>query len=299
MLAAGEQTTVAVERRPAMGRMGAVMRLIRFSRTGTIGAMLVGLFLLLAILAPLIAPADPNFQDLPSRAKFVSPQHLLGTDLLGRDMLSRILYGARVSMTLGIAAVVVGIVLGLPFGLLAGYLGGYVDLVVMRIVDILLAFPLYLLAIVVIAILGPSLPNMILAVGISSAPRFARLARGDVLTAKHFEFVFAARALGAPGVRIVLGHILPNIAGPLIVLATLRIGTAILVEASLSFVGLGPQPPTPAWGLMISDGLKAMRNAPWVAGFPGLAIVLVVLGFNLLGDGLRDALDPRLRTLRH
>jgi len=279
--------------------MGAVMRLIRFSRTGTIGAILVGLFLLLAILAPLIAPADPNFQALPSRAKFVSPQHLLGTDLLGRDMLSRILYGARVSMTLGIAAVVVGLVLGLPFGLLAGYLGGYVDLVVMRIVDILLAFPLYLLAIVVIAILGPSLPNMILAVGISSAPRFARLARGDVLTAKHFEFVFAARALGAPGVRIVLGHILPNIAGPLIVLATLRIGTAILVEASLSFVGLGPQPPTPAWGLMISDGLKAMRSAPWVAGFPGLAIMLVVLGFNLLGDGLRDALDPRLRTLRH
>jgi peptide/nickel transport system permease protein len=299
MIAAGEQATVAMKRRPSVGRVGAVMRLIRFSRTGTIGAVLVALFLLLAILAPLIAPADPNFQDLPSRAKFVSPQHLLGTDLLGRDMLSRILYGARVSLTLGIAAVVVGIVLGLPFGLLAGYLGGYVDLIVMRVVDILLAFPLYLLAIVVIAILGPSLPNMILAVGISSAPRFARLARGDVLTAKHFEFVFAARALGAPGVRIVLGHILPNIAGPLIVLATLRIGTAILVEASLSFVGLGPQPPTPAWGLMISDGLKTMRSAPWVAGFPGLAIMLVVLGFNLLGDGLRDALDPRLRNLRH
>ena len=299
LLAADERVSVPAERRSSVGRVGAVMRLIRFSRTGTIGAALVGIFLLLAILAPLIAPADPNFQDLPSRAKFVSPQHLLGTDLLGRDMLSRILYGARVSITLGIAAVVVGMVLGLPFGLLAGYLGGYVDLIVMRIVDILLAFPLYLLAIVVIAILGPSLPNMILAVGISSAPRFARLARGDVLTAKHFEFVFAARALGAPGVRIVLGHILPNIAGPLIVLATLRIGTAILVEASLSFVGLGPQPPTPAWGLMISDGLKAMRSAPWVAGFPGLAIMLVVLGFNLLGDGLRDALDPRLRTLRH
>jgi peptide/nickel transport system permease protein len=298
MVATSEQAAVALERVPSVSRVGAAVRLISFTRTGTIGASVVGIFLLLAIFAPLISPADPNFQELTSRARFISPQHLLGTDLLGRDMLSRLLYGSRISLTLGIAAVVLGIALGLPFGLIAGYAGGYLDMIIMRGVDILLAFPLYLLAIIIIAILGPSLPNMILAVGISSAPRFARLARGDVLTAKRLDFVFAAEALGAPSTRIVLRHILPNIVGPLIVLATLRVGTAILVEASLSFVGLGPQPPTPAWGLMIADGLKAMRTAPWVAGFPGVAIMLVVLGFNLLGDGLRDALDPRLRQSR-
>jgi peptide/nickel transport system permease protein len=273
-------------------------RLIAFTRTGTIGALLLLAFLVLAVFAPLLAPADPLFQDLPNRAKFVSPQHPLGTDTLGRDLLSRILYGARISLTLGVMAVVVGSLLGVPLGLLSGYVGKATDLIIMRVVDVLLAFPLYLLAIVVIAILGPSLPNMILAVGISSTPRFARLTRGEVLSARNRDFVLAARSIGARSWRIILRHILPNIAGPLIVLATLRVGTAILVEASLSFVGLGPQPPTPAWGLMISDGLKTMRNAPWVAGFPGLAIMLTVLGFNLLGDGLRDALDPRLRRGR-
>jgi peptide/nickel transport system permease protein len=298
MVAVGEQTIVVEGRRQSAGRIGSVVRLIRFTRTGTVGAAIVLTFIVLAILAPLISPADPIFQSLPDRARFISLQHPLGTDLLGRDMLSRILYGARISLTLGIAAVVVGSVLGVPLGLLAGYLGRNVDMVIMRVVDVFLAFPLLLLAIIVIAILGPSLPNMVLAVGLSAAPRFARLARGEVLSARQLDFVLASRAVGVPGWRIVGQHILPNIAGPLIVLASLRVGTAILVEASLSFVGLGPQPPTPAWGLMIADGLKAMRNAPWVAGFPGLAIMLVVLGFNLLGDGLRDALDPRLRRSR-
>jgi peptide/nickel transport system permease protein len=298
MVAVGEQPIVAAGQRASAGRIGSAVRLIRFTRTGTVGTAIVLAFILLAILAPVISPADPIFQNLPDRAKFISLEHPLGTDLLGRDMLSRILYGSRISLTLGIAAVVVGSVLGVPLGLLAGYLGRNVDMAIMRFVDVLLAFPLLLLAIIVIAILGPSLPNMVLAVGISAAPRFARLARGEVLSARQLDFVLAARAIGVPGWRIVTQHILPNIAGPLIVLASLRIGTAILVEASLSFVGLGPQPPAPAWGLMIADGLKAMRNAPWVAGFPGLAIMLVVLGFNLLGDGLRDALDPRLRRSR-
>jgi len=298
MVAVSEPAVLADGRRAPAGRIASAVRLIRFTRTGTVGATLVLTFLLLAILAPVISPADPIYQDLPSRAKFVSLEYPLGTDLLGRDMLSRILRGARISLTLGITAVVVGSLLGVPLGLIAGYVGRNVDMVIMRLVDVLLAFPLLLLAIIVIAILGPSLPNMILAVGISAAPRFARLARGEVLGARQLDFVLAARAIGVPGWRIILAHILPNIAGPLIVLASLRIGTAILVEASLSFVGLGPQPPAPAWGLMIADGLKALRNAPWVAGFPGLAIILVVLGFNLLGDGLRDALDPRLRRSR-
>jgi peptide/nickel transport system permease protein len=298
MVAVGEQPIVAEGQRVSAGRISSVVRLISFTRTGTIGAVIVLTFLLLAILAPVISPTDPIFQNLPDRAKFISLEHPLGTDLLGRDMLSRILYGSRISLTLGIAAVLVGSLLGVPLGLLAGYLGRNVDMVIMRLVDVMLAFPLLLLAIIVIAILGPSLPNMVLAVGISAAPRFARLARGEVLSARQLDFVQAARSIGVPGWRIVLQHILPNIAGPLIVLASLRVGTAILVEASLSFVGLGPQPPAPAWGLMIADGLKAMRNAPWVAGFPGLAIMLIVLGFNLLGDGLRDALDPRLRRSR-
>ena len=204
MVATSEQAAVALERVPSVSRVGAAVRLISFTRTGTIGASVVGIFLLLAIFAPLISPADPNFQELTSRARFISPQHLLGTDLLGRDMLSRSALrlahladagysggGARRSCS------------GMPFGLIAGYAGGYLDMIIMRGVDILLAFPLYLLAIIIIAILGPSLPNMILAVGISSAPRFARLARGDVLTAKRLDFVFAAEALGAPSARIV------------------------------------------------------------------------------------------------
>jgi len=273
-----------------------IIRLISFTRSGAIGGVIILALLILAIAAPAIAPADPKFQDLPHRAAFVSLAHPLGTDLLGRDVLSRILYGARISLTLGIAAVVLGALLGVPLGLVSGYLGKFVDILIMRCVDVLLVFPLYLLAIMVIAILGPSLHGMILAVGISSAPRFARLTRGEVLAVKNRDFVFVAQALGAPGWRVVLRHILPNITGSLIVLATLRVGTAILVEASLSFVGLGPQPPTPAWGLMISDGIRAMRDAPWVAGFPGIAIMVAVLGFNLFGDGLRDALDPRLRT---
>lgn len=292
------RTLDVARRRAPSGGPRQLLRLIAFTRTGTIGAAIILLLILLAVAAPLLSPADPLYQDLPNRAKFISPQHPLGTDHLGRDMLSRILYGGRISLTLGVLAVLVGGLVGVPVGLLSGYVGKLTDLAIMRVVDIFLAFPLYLLAIVVIAILGPSLQNMILAVGLSSTPRFARLVRGEVLSAKNNEYVVAAQAMGARTGRLLFQHILPNIAGPLIVLATLRVGTAILVEASLSFVGLGPQPPTPAWGLMISDGLKAVRNAAWVAAFPGFAIMLAVLGFNLLGDGLRDALDPQLRRGR-
>ena len=296
MVAVGEQTVLTSGPTATAGRVSSLLRLIRFTTTGTIGASIVLAFIALSLLAPLIAPADPNFQDLPSRAQFVSWQHPLGTDLLGRDMLSRILYGSQISLTLGITAVIVGSLLGVPFGLIAGYIGRGVDMAIMRVVDVMLAFPLLLLAIIVIAILGPSLPNMVLAVGISSAPRFARLARGEVLSARNLDFVLAARALGTPGWRIVLLHILPNIAGPLIVLASLRVGTAILVEASLSFVGLGPQPPTPAWGLMIAEGREVLEKAWWVAAMPGIALSLVILSANMAGDWLRDFLDP---TLRH
>jgi len=267
----------------------------RQSLTATIGLSAVILLILTAIFAPYLAPYDPVEQELTRRTELPSADHLLGTDRLGRDILSRIIVGTRLSLTMAVVAVAIGTTSGVTAGLVSGYAGGIVDNVLMRLVDILLAFPLYILAIAIMAILGPSLVNMMIAVGISSFPRFARLSRGEVRRLISLEYIEACRALGIPTVRVLFHHILPNIANPVVVLATLRLGTAVLVESSLSFLGLGPPPPTPTWGLMVSDGLNVMRRAPFVSVFPGLAIMLLVLSFNLLGDGLRDALDPRTR----
>lgn len=271
--------------------LGVILR----SRTATLGAILVVVLLLVTAFAPWIAPESPTEQKISLRSRPPGPGHWLGTDGLGRDILSRLIWGSRVSLGIGFLAVLTGSSIGIAIGLVAGFYRGWVDAVLMRVVDLFLAFPLYLLAIGVVAILGNSFWTTALAVGISLFASFARLARGEALATRDREYVLAAQALGAGDLRILFRHVLPNIQGPLIVLATLRMGNAILVESSLSFLGLGLPPPTPAWGLMVNEGLRSLRDAPWIATLPGAVIALSVLAFNLLGDGLRDALDPRLR----
>lgn len=252
-------------------------------------------FVLVAILAPWIVPHDPFRGRLPDRLCPPNPEHPLGCDELGRDLLSRIIYGARISLSIGLVSVGIGIVLGVPIGALSGYFGGLIDLLAQRVVDVMMAFPGILLAIMVVATLGPGLWNAMLAVGIASVPTYVRVVRGSVLEIREREFVEAARAQGAGHLAIIWRHILPNCLAPLIVLSTLQLASAILWAAGLGFLGLGGQPPTPEWGTMLGRARIYMRVAPHVTTFPGLAIMSAVLGFNLLGDGLRDALDPRLR----
>jgi len=279
---------------------GRTRRSVRMMRSWPLragGAIVAGL-LLVAATAPLLAPYDPSAQDVFSHSQPPTFAHWLGTDRLGRDTLSRMLYGGRVSLTVSVGAVFFGLATGVAAGLIAGFFGGFLDAAMMRIVDVLLAFPIYLLAIFVIAILGPSPVNTLLAIGVASFPRFARLVRGDTRVQREASYVEAARGIGAGDLRLMFVHVLPNILAPVIVTGSLLIGSAILVEASLSFLGLGLPPPTPAWGLMVSDGLVSILSAPWISIFPGLAITLAVLGFNMLGDGLRDALDPRFGDVR-
>ena len=259
-----------------------------------IGFIVLTAWILVAIFAPLIALYDPA--ELVARARQApSAEHWLGTDLLGRDVLSRILYGARISITLGLIAVTLGGVPGTVLGLLAGYFGGWVDTVISRFVDALLAFPSILLALVVIAALGPSIQNMMIAVGIATLPEYARLARGSVLAIKELPYVEAARLVGNGHGRTMFRHILVNANAPLVVLATLQVGNAILIGSGLSFLGLGAQPPTPEWGLMSAEGRSMLQRAWWISTFPGLAILSVVAACNLVGDGLRSALDPKTR----
>ena len=254
------------------------------------------LLILVAFAAPYIAPYDPVHQDLANSLAGPSMTHLAGTDVHGRDIFSRIIYGTRISLRIGFLGMLLGCVAGVILGLVAGYYGGWWDTVIMRLMDVQLAFPGLLVAICIIAIIGPGLENVILAVGIFSVPLFARVTRGQILSLKEQEFIVAARMLGAQDGRIMLSHLLPNAVAPLLVLCTLRIATAILTAASLSFLGLGAQPPIPEWGAMLSDGRAYLSIAPHVATTPGLAILITVLAFNLLGDGLRDALDPRLKA---
>lgn len=260
------------------------------------GGILVILLLLFAALAPQIGPEGFDQQDLMMRLKPPSSEFGLGTDHLGRSILTRMAFGARYSLQVGIVSVAIGGISGVIIGAVAGFYGGWIDRILMGLVDTLLAFPSILLAIAIVAALGPGLMNVMIAVGIRGMPSFARLVRGQVMSVRSRDFVEAAHAMGAPDVRIIAKHILPNVMAPIIVLASLDIATAILSAAALSFLGLGAQPPIPDWGGMIDQGRQYLRTAWWVGVFPGLAIMGTVLGFNLLGDGLRDVLDPRLKT---
>ena len=259
------------------------------------GAVVIALFVLIAVAAPLIAPYDPTATSWTAIRKAPSVAHWMGTDENGRDVLSRIIFGARASLLAGVISVLIAAGIGVPVGLLAGFMGGWVDGVVGRIVDAMLACPFLILAIALAAFLGPDLINAMIAIGVTAAPIFVRVARGATIDAATNEYVEAARALGNPPWRVAVRHVAPNIVPPVLVQATLAIATAIIAEASLSFLGLGQQPPAPSWGSMLNSAQRFLTQAPWLAIFPGAAIFLAVLAFNLVGDGLRDALDPRRR----
>ncbi len=294
----GEQVASLVPPRPARAAVGFyadAWRRLRRNRGAMLGLVIVALLTAAAVLAPLIAPANPFIQDLADRLRPPSRQHLLGTDDLGRDLLTRIIYGGRVSLTVGLVSVGLALAVGTALGLLAGFYGRWTDSVTMRVMDIMLAFPATLLAIFIVGVRGPGLNNAMLAIGVINIPIFARIARGSVLRIRQEDYVEAARALGASHQRVIGRHILPNILAPIIVQTTLGVGSAVLEAAGLSFLGLGAQAPTPEWGAMLAGTREFLRDAPWAATFPGIAILLTVVGFNLLGDGLRDALDPRLR----
>jgi peptide/nickel transport system permease protein len=267
-----------------------------FKRKAAVAGLVVLIaFILLALFAPVIVPYDPIASSWSLVRKPPTALHWFGTDELGRDILSRVVYGARASLVAGLISVVIALGIGVPLGLFAGYRGGFADALISRITDAMLACPFLILAIALAAFLGPSLGNAMIAIGISATPIFIRLTRGQVLSVKAEDYVEAARALGNPPWRIALAHILPNILPALLVQATLSIAAAIIAEAALSFLGLGQQPPAPSWGSMLNAAQRFLTQAPWMAIWPGLAIFLVVLSLNLLGDGLRDALDPRQR----
>jgi peptide/nickel transport system permease protein len=265
-----------------------------FRRKGAVGGLLIiALFLGLAVFAPWLTPYDPTAQSWTAVRKAPSALHWFGTDDVGRDVLARIMFGARASLMAGVISVGIALTIGVPLGLAAGYLGGFVDALISRITDAMLACPFLILAIALAAFLGPSLGNAMIAIGVTTTPIFVRLTRGQVLAVKVEDYVEAARAIGNPRWRIALVHILPNILPALLVQVTLSIAGAIIAEAALSFLGLGQQPPAPSWGSMLNSAQRFLINAPWMAVWPGLAIFLSVLAFNLVGDGLRDALDPR------
>jgi peptide/nickel transport system permease protein len=250
---------------------------------------------LAAVLAPILSPYDPNQVDILHQLQAPSRAHILGTDLYGRDILSRILWGGRTTLVVGLISVGIAASFGIALGLISGYYGHLVDAAIMRFVDVLLSFPRILLALTIVGMLGPGLFHVMLAVGIASISGYARLVRGTVLSAKEEPYVEAARAIGCGDSRILFRHLLPNVVGPVIVLATLDVAAAILAASSLSFLGLGVQPPTAEWGYMLNEGRNYLRAAPWITFFPGVAIMLSVLSINMLGDGLRDALDPKLK----
>jgi peptide/nickel transport system permease protein len=266
------------------------------NKIALVGLSIVVMFILIAIFAPLLAPY--NYSDVELADKHIAPnaEHWFGTDEFGRDIFSRIIYGARISLWVGFFSVAGSVMVGSLLGIVAGYYGKWVDGIISRIFDILLAFPSILLAIAVVSVLGPSLKNALIAIAIINVPTFGRLLRSRVLSVKEEEYITAARAIGMSDTRILVHHILPNSLAPIIVQGTLAIATAIIEAAALGFLGMGAQPPTPEWGKMLADSKDFILQAPWTVLFPGLAIMLTVLGFNLMGDGLRDALDPRMKS---
>jgi ABC-type dipeptide/oligopeptide/nickel transport system permease subunit len=270
---------------------------LRRNRLALIGLVISGIVVVVALLAPLMAPYDPLKLAVANRLQPPSPEHWMGTDHLGRDIYTRVLYGARISLEVGVVAVALGTLVGLIAGAVAGYIGGPTDTVIMSIMDAIYAFPAILLALVLVAALGSSLVTVMTAIAVVRIPIFARTVRGSVLVEREKEYIEAARCIGQRQFDIFVRHILPNIMAPLIVVTTTYFATAIVVEASLSFLGLGVPPPAASWGVMLNDGRKYMEAYPFVVFFPGAAISLTVLGFNMLGDGIRDILDPRLRNL--
>jgi peptide/nickel transport system permease protein len=285
--------TLAPASSHTLPRRESVWRRLARNPSAAVGGALVGFFVVMALAAPWLAPYDPVTTNWLALRKPPSAAYWLGTDELGRDILSRILWGARASLLAGALSVALALAIGVPLGVLSGYVGGWVDMVLMRVTDGLLAIPFLILAIAMAAFLGPSLQNAMLAIGIAAVPIFMRLARGEVIAAREEDYVDAARACGYGHVRIALRHIFPNTVPPLIVQATLTAATAIIAEASLSFLGLGQQPPAPSWGSSLNAARQFITQAPWMSLWPGLAICLAVFGLNLLGDGLRDVLDPK------
>ena len=276
-------------------RKGLILYTFRRNKTSVVGVVMAIIIVCLAILAPWISPYDPIDQNVKLQYSAPSLAHLCGTDGFGRDEFSRILWGARVSLVVGIASVLFSMVFGIPLGVIAGYKGGRADSVVSRFNDIFMSFPIVIFGLLVLAIMGPGLVKIIIAIGVALTPRIARLARGSTLSLKEMPYIEAARAVGQSDTKIIILHVLPNIFGDILVMGALWIATAIIVEASLSFIGLGVRPPTPSWGSMIRAGLDQITNAPWLSMFPGLAIFLTVFSFNLIADGLRDIADPKLR----
>lgn len=287
----------SLPQRHARPRTGSVLRSLRRNWLAVAGLGIILLVALLALAVPLLPLTDPNKVDTINRLRPIgTPSHLLGTDEFGRDILSRLIWGARISLSMGLFAAFLALVVGVLLGLISGYYGKLADTIIMRVLDIMMAFPYILLAIVIVAVLGPGLFNAMLAIAVVGIPSYARIVRGSVLSIKEREFVEASRALGATNARTLAWHVFPNVLAPIIVATSLDVGSKIIATAGLSFLGLGTQPPTSDWGTMLASGRKFVTVAPHVAILPGLAIAIVVLGLNLFGDWLRDTLDPRLRT---
>lgn len=272
-----------------------MIRRFKKNKRALVGFWMVVAFVGLAAFAPWIAPYDPIEQNMNVILQPPSAAHFFGTDEYGRDIFSRIMYGSQISLMIGIVGVMISVVLGVGLGTLSGYFGGRTDMFIMRIMDIFMAFPSFLLALAIVSVLGPGMINVMIAIGIFSVPTFARISRSAVIAVKNKEYIEAAKSMGASHSRIIIKHVIPNSVAPIIVLSTMRIATAILTASGLSFLGMGAQPPTPEWGAMLSTGREYLRTAPHVSTIPGLAIMFMVLAFNMLGDGLRDALDPKMK----
>jgi peptide/nickel transport system permease protein len=285
------------EARPKVNEFRRIMRVFMSRKITMVGLVIILITVIVAIFAPWVAPYNPYKTDLKSMLQPPSAKHLLGTDNLGRDTLSRIIYGSRTSLLIGIAAIAIGALIGMTLGLIAGYFGGIAYMVIMRFIDALMAFPMLLLALVIAGLLGGGLTNVIIAIGVSLISVYARLMCGQVLIVKEHTYITAARSIGSDNTRVMLRHVAPNCFPPLIVMVTLMMGSAILAEAGLSFLGVGINPPGAAWGAMVNDGYRYVLSYPILSVAPGVCIMLVVFAFNMVGDGLRDALDPRLRGL--